>query len=469
MPTNTTNQNTQFQPPQQLLDLNNLLMEQIQSSSGQPTEIQQNSLNLVNQLLTGGALPGAYQGLYGGITPEMTNEMAQHSVNNIVPGLQQSGILDSGTSASIQARTAGDIRRQSAEFNVTNLNQLLGMGIEGQESVQRPIMEQQRLNQQQQQMLSNNLLGITGQATSKDVENNPYENVSDTLMNAGLGAISDWLLGNNGGNGGAGTSGLNQIGQGVSNFLPGLGVASNAASTGFAGGGTTGGTSIGVGNTGASTLGASGTGAGSGGLSAGGLATTALAVGGVATVVNKIYQNMKGGRVNVDEAQAMEKANSWLGDNHGMDYTVASIAALFKGQSGMEEKNFDEHMQNIGKFDEALNKTGVGGATKDYDRQIGEIVQRGLPHYEELEEMVKLLGDEAYQDWAQSGPLSGGDKPYILLPDRNNPGEYKWREYMHEWDDNLKKGYASEQKEQRAKATVNAQALEDDPFSSFSF
>lgn len=49
-----------------------------------------------------------------------------------MPSFQAGGILNSGSAASISARTAGDIYRNSAQFNLQNLMQLLNLGVGGQ-------------------------------------------------------------------------------------------------------------------------------------------------------------------------------------------------------------------------------------------------------------------------------------------------------------------------------------------------
>lgn len=93
---------------------------------------QQAGLDASYQLLTGQALPGYLQGLPGGISPDVQNSIVQESLRQIMPSFQQGGILNSGSAASIASRTAGDIYRNSAEFNLQNLQQLLNIGVGGQ-------------------------------------------------------------------------------------------------------------------------------------------------------------------------------------------------------------------------------------------------------------------------------------------------------------------------------------------------
>ncbi len=134
----STTQTVQRFPEEQ--ELAKLELARQRAAQGGIIAAQGAGLDLVNQLLTGQQLPGQLQGLFGGITPEITEEIAQESIKDLLPSFQQSGILDSGVAASIAGRTAGDIRRQSAQFNLQNRLQLLNQAIGGQAQVQQPIM-----------------------------------------------------------------------------------------------------------------------------------------------------------------------------------------------------------------------------------------------------------------------------------------------------------------------------------------
>lgn len=115
---------------------------------------QTQGLNLINQLLTGQEpLPGFFQNLSQGINPQVTNEIVQQAIRDITPGFQSSGILDSGVAASIAARTAGDIRRATEEFNLGNKFNLLNLALSGQAQVQQPILANA-------QMLGSQLAGL---------------------------------------------------------------------------------------------------------------------------------------------------------------------------------------------------------------------------------------------------------------------------------------------------------------------
>lgn len=121
--------------------LRDLQMGQLEEYDPYQRRATTNGLDLIGRILSGQALPGNLGNLAGGISPEMTGEIAQQSVQDILPQFQQSGILDSGVAAEIAGRTAGDVRRQSAQFNVQNLMNLLGLGVQGATSLQQPALQ----------------------------------------------------------------------------------------------------------------------------------------------------------------------------------------------------------------------------------------------------------------------------------------------------------------------------------------
>lgn len=135
--TSTTPQRTSEQVQLDQLDL--ALRQQMQSGL---MGTQQAGLDLIQRGLQGRNLPGQFGGLLAGITPEITSEIAQKSVQDLLPGFQSSGILDSGVAASVAGRTAGDIRRTVAESNLDRQAQLLNLLLGGQAQVQSPILGQ---------------------------------------------------------------------------------------------------------------------------------------------------------------------------------------------------------------------------------------------------------------------------------------------------------------------------------------
>ena len=98
-------------------------------------------LQLSEMLLKGQEpLPGYFNELSQGISPDVTQSIVDQSLKDIAPSFQSAGILDSGVAASISARTAGDIRRASEEFNIGNRLNLLNLALSGQAQVQAPVL-----------------------------------------------------------------------------------------------------------------------------------------------------------------------------------------------------------------------------------------------------------------------------------------------------------------------------------------
>ena len=156
--TNVTNQNTtQTMTPQatpEERELNQLEIERIRATQPGQIQVQQSGLSLVNQLLSGEEpLPGFFQELSQGISPEVTNQIVQSSLQDLYPQFQGQGILDSGVSAEIAGRTAGDIRMGSEQWNQGNKFNLLNLALSGQAQVQQPLLAQS-------QILSGRLAGL---------------------------------------------------------------------------------------------------------------------------------------------------------------------------------------------------------------------------------------------------------------------------------------------------------------------
>jgi len=125
--TTITNQTTTPTPTAEETALNKLQLEQAQQAQPGVLQANQSSLNLINQLLTGQALPGYLNTLPGGISPDVTQGIVNQSLRDVGSNMNFQGILDSGTAASIGARTAGDIRLSAEEFNLQNLMQLMNL------------------------------------------------------------------------------------------------------------------------------------------------------------------------------------------------------------------------------------------------------------------------------------------------------------------------------------------------------
>lgn len=135
-----TTQTVTPQRTQEQQELDKLQLEREKFLDPNIRRTQQSGLELSEELLTGGQLPGFLEPLARGIDPSVTQSIVQESIRDIQPGLAKSGLLNSGLRAALEARTAGDIRRQSAEFNLGNLLNLAQLGLGGQAQVQSPIL-----------------------------------------------------------------------------------------------------------------------------------------------------------------------------------------------------------------------------------------------------------------------------------------------------------------------------------------
>ena len=138
----STSQQT-IQPTAEETELNKLRLARERQLDPSILRTQQQGLDLISQLLaggTGGGLPGFLSGLPGGISPEVTQDIVNRSLGDVRAGLQGGGLLDSGVRSELEARTSADIRTQSEQFNLQNLQQLLNLAVGGQSQVQAPIL-----------------------------------------------------------------------------------------------------------------------------------------------------------------------------------------------------------------------------------------------------------------------------------------------------------------------------------------
>jgi hypothetical protein len=126
---------TKYTPTAEETELNKLYLGQMKEMDPLTRQMNQAGGSAVLNLLQGKELPGYLGKLSGGISEEMTADIANRSIKDIQPFFGQAGLLDSGVNAQISSRTAGDVRRASAEFNINNLMQLLNVGVGGQASV----------------------------------------------------------------------------------------------------------------------------------------------------------------------------------------------------------------------------------------------------------------------------------------------------------------------------------------------
>lgn len=176
-------QTTTPEPTAAELEMQELQLGQFKQTAQPMTDVQLTGLDLIQQLLSGGTdLPGFFGEIGRGISPELTTEIAREAVGDIPPQLQSQGLLDSGVGQSLMARTSGDIRRATGEFNIGNKLNLLNLALSGQAQVQQPMLAQSA-------MLGQQLAGLRGQTTtgtgtSTTTSMNPFLKSFQTSMGA---------------------------------------------------------------------------------------------------------------------------------------------------------------------------------------------------------------------------------------------------------------------------------------------
>lgn len=151
----SSNQSAQYTATPEEQELNRLQLAQAREFDPIQRELNLRGGNLVNNLLAGQPLPGYLGGLPGGISEDVTSQIVRDSIRDLQGSFQSAGLLDSGVNAAISARTAADIRTQSAQFNLQNLQQLLNIAVGGQAQVQTPQISQSGI-------LSQRLAGLRG-------------------------------------------------------------------------------------------------------------------------------------------------------------------------------------------------------------------------------------------------------------------------------------------------------------------
>ena len=167
-----TRQRREYDITPQEKEANQLALERQRALQPGLLEIGENQTNAINALLTGQNLPGQLGGLFPGISPELTAEMSQEAIKDLMPQFQQAGVLDSGAAASIAGRTAGDIRRQSAESNLQRQYNLLALGL-GQGAGQQQLGTQ-GLGQLGQQLASGRNYTNIGTGSVTALGMNPF-------------------------------------------------------------------------------------------------------------------------------------------------------------------------------------------------------------------------------------------------------------------------------------------------------
>lgn len=167
-------------------ELEQILLKRERATDPAQTQAQLSGLDLSNRLLTGAELPGGLAGLPGGINEEVTKGIVQKSLADIRPGLQASGLLNSGIRAELEAETAKDIRLQSEQFNINNLMQLLNLAVGGQAQA----LAGSQAGAGQLGTMAMSAAGRTSDSSTRTAAMNPFLKSFQTSLGSSLGSGS---------------------------------------------------------------------------------------------------------------------------------------------------------------------------------------------------------------------------------------------------------------------------------------
>ena len=133
-------QSTQYTPTPEEQEMQRLQLGQYKQTVGGQTQAQLQGLNLVNQLLTGGSLPGYLNTLTSGISSEAVGNQAARLAKQYGAGFQSMGIDDSGVAFRETSRgIANELLYPTEQFNIGSLQNLLNLALSGQAQIQQPI------------------------------------------------------------------------------------------------------------------------------------------------------------------------------------------------------------------------------------------------------------------------------------------------------------------------------------------
>jgi hypothetical protein len=159
--------------------LNKLNLEKAKATQQGQITAQNNSLNLINQLLTGQIPQGElFNQLTGGISADALAGQATSMMRSGRTGAQASGISESGVAdRAISKDLANNLLMPAQQFNIGAAQNLMNLALSGQAQVQQPI--QANVNQ-----LGSQLAGLrTTQTTG--YQSNPFTGVN-------LGIFGKW-------------------------------------------------------------------------------------------------------------------------------------------------------------------------------------------------------------------------------------------------------------------------------------
>ena len=181
--TTVVNQTTTPTPTAEETALNQRNLRIAQATEGGQTTMQQNALALGNQLLTGGTdMLGYFQKMMAGIDANTMGHQASRFVTGAMPGMQQSGLTNSGTAArSIAKGVASEVQMPAETFNIGSWQNALNLALSGQAQVQAPI-------QANASSLATSLAGLRSVNTSGTTSTTGWK--GQTGMN--LGFLGSW-------------------------------------------------------------------------------------------------------------------------------------------------------------------------------------------------------------------------------------------------------------------------------------
>jgi hypothetical protein len=189
--TTVVNQTTTPTPTAEETALNQRNLRIAQATEPGETAAQTNSLNLINQLLTGTIPQGYFQDLGRGISPEAIASQGTQMMRAGRTGMQQQGLADSGVAdRAIAKDISSNLLYPAEQFNIGALQNLLNLAFSGQAQVQQPV--QANVNN-----LSSSLAGLrsmntqgTTSTSSAQYGMNPFMKSFQTSLGSSLGSGS---------------------------------------------------------------------------------------------------------------------------------------------------------------------------------------------------------------------------------------------------------------------------------------
>ena len=190
--TTVVNQTTTPTPTAEETALNQRNLRIAQATEGGETQAQLNSLNLINQLLTGNVPQGQlFSQLSSGVSPDAIANQATAMMRAGRTGSQASGIAQSGVAdRAIASDLAGNLLMPAQQWNIGAAQNLMNLALSGQAQVQAPIQNNvNSLSSMLSGLRSVNTQGTTSY-NSTQTSMNPFLKSFQTSLGSTLGAPS---------------------------------------------------------------------------------------------------------------------------------------------------------------------------------------------------------------------------------------------------------------------------------------